>query len=91
MRGHVSKDKIEQLAKDYAIELTSRVEGVEEGWLGKPKGLLQVLWERGWIDELRLWETLGDFGNILLKEQETKKTKKEGFYCNISVLSSVPS
>jgi len=21
-----------------------------EGWIGKPKGLLQVLWERGWID-----------------------------------------
>lgn len=23
---------------------------VKEGWLNKPKGLLQVLWERGWID-----------------------------------------
>jgi hypothetical protein len=23
---------------------------VHEGWDGKPKGLLQVLWERGWID-----------------------------------------
>jgi hypothetical protein len=23
---------------------------VKEGWLGKPKGMLQVLWERGWID-----------------------------------------
>jgi hypothetical protein len=21
-----------------------------EGWEGKPKGLLQILWERGWID-----------------------------------------
>ena len=24
---------------------------MEEGWLGKPKGFLQVLWERGWIDK----------------------------------------
>ena len=24
---------------------------VLEGWEGKPKGLLQVLWERGWIDD----------------------------------------
>jgi hypothetical protein len=23
---------------------------VKEGWLGKPKGMLQILWERGWID-----------------------------------------
>ena len=22
-----------------------------EGWCGAPKGMLQVLWERGWIDE----------------------------------------
>ena len=27
-----------------------------EGWVGKPKGLLQVLWERGWIDEGQLQE-----------------------------------
>ena len=24
---------------------------MEEGWLGKPKGLLHVLWERRWINE----------------------------------------
>ena len=23
---------------------------VDEGWVGKPKGLLQVLWETGWIN-----------------------------------------
>jgi hypothetical protein len=23
----------------------------KKGWEGQPKGLLQVLWERGWIDE----------------------------------------
>jgi hypothetical protein len=27
-----------------------------EGWLGKSKGLLQVPWERGWIDDTRLDE-----------------------------------
>ena len=27
---------------------------VKKGWEGQPKGLLQVLWERGWIDEGQL-------------------------------------
>ena len=29
---------------------------IEEGWVGQPNGLLQVLWERGWIDERRISE-----------------------------------
>ena len=44
------KRKLKNWQIDYAIELTGRVEVAEEGWLGKPKGPLQVLWERGWID-----------------------------------------
>jgi hypothetical protein len=27
---------------------------VKEGWLGKPKGMLQVLWEHGWIDSSKV-------------------------------------
>jgi hypothetical protein len=27
---------------------------IKEGWLGKPKGLLQVLWERGFVDTNKL-------------------------------------
>jgi hypothetical protein len=27
---------------------------VKEGWLGKPKGMLQILWERGWIDSTKV-------------------------------------
>jgi hypothetical protein len=27
---------------------------VKEGWLGKPKGMLQILWERGWIDSTQV-------------------------------------
>jgi hypothetical protein len=26
---------------------------VKEGWLGKPKGMLQILWECGWIDSTK--------------------------------------
>ena len=31
--------------------ITCNIEVVEEGQLGKTKGLLQVLWERGWMDK----------------------------------------
>ena len=56
VRGHCGKDKLEELAKEYKIELTSEVELVEEWWVGKPKRLLQVLWERGWIDITKISE-----------------------------------
>jgi len=56
VRGHCTKEKLEDLAKEYNVELTSEVELVEEGWVNRPKGLLQVLWERGWIDETKLSE-----------------------------------
>ena len=54
VRGHCPRDKIEKLATDNNIELTYQKNVVEEGWMGNPKGLLQVLWERGWIDETKI-------------------------------------
>ena len=32
------------------IDIEIEEELVDEGWVGSPKGLKQVLWERGWID-----------------------------------------
>ena len=38
------------------IQITKRITKrlVRKGWLNKAKGLKQVLWERGWIDESNL-------------------------------------
>ncbi|KAI2499926.1 hypothetical protein MHU86_14547 [Fragilaria crotonensis] len=46
--------ELQQIARDRNLE--TRVERTRErkGWAGQPKGLLQVLWERGWIDEGQL-------------------------------------
>jgi hypothetical protein len=33
------------------VSLTRQKIFITKGWVGKPKGLLQVLWEQGWIDE----------------------------------------
>ena len=42
--------KIRELAIQHGIDLMYDKVQIIEGWLGKPKGLLQILWERGWID-----------------------------------------
>ena len=39
-----------KLAEDYKIPLTCQVDVIELGWCGKPKGILHVLWEQGWVD-----------------------------------------
>jgi hypothetical protein len=36
------------LQNDVPTEIT--MQKVKEGWVGKPKGMLQILWERGFID-----------------------------------------
>ena len=47
-------EKLQEMASAQDIPLTKIVPNVDAGWVGKQKGLLQVLWERGWIDESRL-------------------------------------
>ena len=51
---HYSRDQLHQLALENEIVLTFTEPVVIPGWLGKPKGLLQVLWERGWINEVEI-------------------------------------
>ena len=51
MKGHLSKYELERIAKINRIELNYKHAIKKEGWMGKPKGLLQILWERGFIDE----------------------------------------
>ena len=54
VRGHYSKDELRNLASDYGISLTYETDILQSGWVVKAKGMLQVLWERGWIDESKL-------------------------------------
>ena len=43
-------DKIREMATAQNIPLQYDKREVVEGWEGKPKGMEQILWERGWID-----------------------------------------
>jgi hypothetical protein len=45
-----NKRELVLLCDQNQIAITKNVERIKEGWEGKPKGLLQVLWERGLID-----------------------------------------
>ena len=43
---------MERIATGLGIALQFEYDEIKDkGWLGQPKGLLQVLWERGWIDK----------------------------------------
>ena len=47
----LNKASLQEMAtlKNVDLDLTEEIR--TEGWMGKLKGLEQVLWERGWIDE----------------------------------------
>jgi hypothetical protein len=43
-------NEIKEFANRHGVDLQYRKAHIMEGWVGKSKGLLQILWERGWID-----------------------------------------
>ena len=42
------------MCKDHKIPLHYEIYKIKEGWVGKAKGSLQVLFEHGWIDPLQI-------------------------------------
>jgi hypothetical protein len=46
-----TRKQIEDTATEFGVPLDHEVGEIMEGWMGKPKGMYQILWERGWIDE----------------------------------------
>ena len=50
VRKYLSLDDVEKIATKHKICTTYTEPEIDHGFLGQPKGLLQVLWERGWID-----------------------------------------
>jgi hypothetical protein len=43
--------ELQELARANSVDVKTIRTREKKGWQGQPKGLLQVLWERGWIDE----------------------------------------
>jgi hypothetical protein len=64
-----NKREIVEICEQHEITITKNVEKIKEGWEGKPKVLLQVLWERGLIDgtnlkDYALTRKKDDFGTV---------------------------
>ena len=52
MRGsvkHLKAKKMQEIATSLSIPLEIEIDEMTPGWQGQPKGLLQVLWERGFL------------------------------------------
>jgi hypothetical protein len=47
-------NELQELAKNNNVDTKTERVREKKGWEGQPKGLLQVLWERGWIDVSQL-------------------------------------
>jgi hypothetical protein len=50
LRAKGNKFAIVELCKQNDVPYQVMTETILEGWSGKPKGMLQILWERGFID-----------------------------------------
>jgi hypothetical protein len=48
-RNHTKKE-LEIMAVQFGLTLYHDVDDIKEGWINKPKGIYQILFERGWID-----------------------------------------
>jgi len=38
------------LASNHGVAIETEEDEIIQGWMNKPKGLLQILWEQGWIN-----------------------------------------
>ena len=48
-----NKRELVELCAHHQIAVSKNVEKIKEGWVGKPKGLLQVLWV--WLTQASIW------------------------------------
>jgi len=45
---------LQRLCRNAGINLVEMTPKIQQGWEDQPKGMLQILWERGWINEQNL-------------------------------------
>jgi hypothetical protein len=64
-----TRKQIEATATELGLQLEHEVGEVLEGWIGKPKGMYQILWERGWIDATKKFNEYSNDGKIHEKDE----------------------
>jgi hypothetical protein len=48
--AHGTRKQLVSICERNNIPVRRTIPMIQEGWVGKPKGMLQILWERGFID-----------------------------------------
>jgi hypothetical protein len=82
-----TKQQLESLASDFGIDLHHEVDEVREGWVGKPKGLFQILWERGWIDPNKRYSDYSLDGKSHWKDERNEVLEQYLPFCLRHLLS----
>jgi hypothetical protein len=77
MRDFKTVEEVHSLANEHNIPITVKVDKKVEGWVGKPKGLLQILWERGFIDDSNLSKYSMNGSKDWFEDEKKKKLKPE--------------
>jgi hypothetical protein len=57
-----AKDELQVLCKNKDLPIVEELGEVVKGWEEKPKGMLQILWERGFIDPAKKKEDYTVYG-----------------------------
>ena len=52
--GKKNLQELQNICNGFGIPTSEEIAVVKQGWEGKPKGLLQILWERGLVDANKL-------------------------------------
>ncbi len=75
------KSEVQEIAQEKGIELTYVHQDITEGWCSRAKGMLQVLWERGYINEQELDKYSGDGKKIIkmMKSRSNLSTKSTSY------------
>ena len=53
-QGNYTRGELQAFANRHGVDICEDRPKIIRGWVGQPKGLLQVLWERGFISETSL-------------------------------------
>ena len=77
MRDFKTVEEVHVLANEHNIAITVEVAKMVEGWVGKPKELLQILWERGCVDENNLAKYSMHGSKDWFEDDKTKKLKPQ--------------
>ena len=77
-----NKEKLQQMCINRNLPIKYQEKVIKEGWVGKPKGSLQVLYERGWIDP-------NDISKYTAKGKADYIPKFDGDHCSIDKLMSL--